>query len=39
MSERIEQPNKELIRTLGEKETYKYRGILEVDAIRQVEMK
>ena len=27
------------IRTLGEKETYKYLGILEADTIKQVEMK
>ena len=26
------------IRTLGEKETYKYMGILEADTIKQVEM-
>ena len=26
-------------RTLGEKETYKYLGILEADTIKQVEMK
>ena len=35
----IELPNQEKIRTLGEKETNKYLGILEVDAIKQVEMK
>ena len=35
----IELPNKEKHRTLGEKETYKYLGILEVDIIKQVEMK
>ena len=28
-----------IIRTLGEKETYKYLGILEADTIKQVEMK
>ena len=27
------------IRSLGEKETYKYLGMLEADTIRQVEMK
>ena len=32
-------PNQEKIRTLGEKETYKYFGILEADTIKQVEMK
>ena len=32
-------PNQDKIRTLGEKETYKYLGILEADTIRQVEMK
>ena len=35
----IELPNQEKIRTLREKETYKYIGILEVDIIKQVEMK
>ena len=28
-------PNQESIRTLGEKENYKYLGILEVDIIKQ----
>ena len=32
-------PNQDKIRTLGEKETYKYLGILEADTIKQVEMK
>ena len=31
--------NEVVIRTLGEKETYKYLGILEADTIKQVEMK
>ena len=31
--------NQEKIRTLGEKETYKYLEILEADTIEQVEMK
>ena len=31
--------NKEKIKMLGEKETYKYLGILEADTIKQVEMK
>ena len=35
----IELPNQEKIRMLREKETYKYLGILEVDTIKQVEMK
>ena len=32
-------PNQDKIRTLAENETYKYLGILEVDTIKQVEMK
>ena len=32
-------PNQDKIRMLGEKETYKYLGILEGDTIKQVEMK
>ena len=39
ITERIELPNQEKIRTLGEKETYKYVRILEADTIKQVEMK
>ena len=35
----MELPNQEKIRTLGEKETYKYLDILEVDTIKQVEIK
>ena len=35
----MEQPNQDNIRTLWENETYKYFGILEVDTIKQVEMK
>ena len=35
----MERPNRDKIRTLGEKETYKYLGILEADTIKQVEMK
>ncbi len=35
----MELPNQDKIRTLGEKETYKYLGILEADTIKQVEMK
>ena len=32
-------PSQDKIRTLGEKETFKYLGILESDTIKQVEMK
>ena len=35
----MELPNQYKIRTLGEKETYKYLSILEADTIKQVEMK
>ena len=35
----MELPKEDKIRTLGEKETYKYLGILEADTIKQVEMK
>ena len=34
----MELPNQDNIRTLGEKEIYKYLGILEADTIKQVEM-
>ena len=37
MTEEIELSNQEKIRTLGEKETYKYLGILEADTIKQAE--
>ena len=37
--EGIEIPNQENIRTLGEKESYKFLGILEVDNIKQPETK
>ena len=37
--EGIEQPNQERIRTLEEKENYKYLGILEANTIKQGEMK
>ena len=33
---RMEWPNQDKIRTLGEKETYKYLGTLEADTIKQV---
>ena len=39
ISEGIELPKSERIRTLGEKETYKKLVILETDTIKQVEMK
>ena len=39
MTDEMEIPNQGEIRTLGEKETYKYLGILEADTIKQVEMK
>ena len=39
MTNGIEQPNHEKIRTLEENETYKYFGILEADTIKQVKMK
>ena len=39
MTEGIELPNQEKLRTLGEKENYKYLGILETDTIKQQEMK
>ena len=39
MTERLELPNKEKIRTLGDKETYKYWGILEAYIIKWAEMK
>ena len=35
----MELPNHNKIKTLGKNETYKYYGILEVDTIKQVEMK
>ena len=34
----MELPNQDKIRTLGEKETYKYLDILVADTIKQVEM-
>ena len=39
MTEGIELPNQEKIRTLGERETYKYLGVLETDTIKHAEMK
>ena len=39
LTDGIELPNQDKIRTLAENETYEYLGILEVDTIKQVEMK
>ena len=39
MTELIELPNKENIRTLEEKETNKYMGIFKANTIKHVEMK
>ena len=39
MTDGMELPNHDEIRTLEENETYKYLGILEADTIKQVEMK
>ena len=39
MTDGIELPNHDKIRTFGQEETYKYLGILEADTIKQVEMK
>ena len=39
LTDGMELLNQDKIGTLGEKETYKYLGILEADTIRQVEMK
>ena len=39
LTDGMELPNQDKIRTLGEKETYKYLSILEADTIKQVEMK
>ena len=39
MTEKVELPNQVVISTPGEKETYKYFGILEGDTIKQEEMK
>ena len=39
MMKGVELPNQVVIRMLGEKETYKYLGILETDTIKQKEMK
>ena len=39
MTERIERLNQEKNRTFGVKETYKFLGTLEVDTIKQAEIK
>ena len=39
MTEGMELPNQGKVRTLGEKETLKYLGILEAETIKQEEMK
>ena len=39
LTDRMELPNQDKIRTPGEKETYKYLEILEADTIKQVEIK
>ena len=39
LTDGMERQNQDKIKTLGEKETYKYSGILEADTIKQVEMK
>ena len=39
LTDGMEVPNQDKIRTLAESETYKYLGILEADTIKQVETK
>ena len=39
LMDRMELPNQDKIRPLGEKEIWKYLGTLEADTIKQVEMK
>ena len=39
LTDGMELPNQDKIRTLAENKTYKYLGILEADTIKQVEMK
>ena len=39
LTDGMELPSQDKIRTLGKKETYKYLGILKTDTIKQVEMK
>ena len=39
LTDGMELPNTDTIRTLGEKETYKYLDILEADTVKRVEKK
>ena len=39
LTDRMESPNQDKIRMLGEKETFKFLGILEADTIKHVEMR
>ena len=39
LTDEMELPNQDKIRTLGDKETYKYLGILEAETIKQEVMK
>ena len=39
LTDGMQLPNQDKIRTIAENETYKYLGILEADTIKQVEMK
>ena len=39
LTDRIQLPNQEKIKTLGEKKTYKYLGINEADTIKQMKIK
>ena len=39
LTDRMKLPSQDKIRTLGEKEAYKYLDILEADTIKQVEIK
>ena len=39
LTDGMELPNQDKVRMLGEKETYKYLGILEADTIKLMEMK
>ena len=39
LTDGLELPNQDKIRTLADNETYKYMAILEADTIKQVEMK
>ena len=39
LAERIERPNQECIKSLGEKENYKYLGMLETDTIKYAKIK